>query len=373
MSREQFLRSKGVDTTSVTAPTVRRQDVDVQGRRIGTTGGMSNGREFTPASSPSVIAANRLEAANTAAATFGGAVPSFQSDYDPFSLGWREDEKLYHGTNTHNAAVTNGWTGTSAFTHPDTGLRQEYYQGVAAGGSPTLPYPTVPNNNGPGGGGGYYGGGQSLAQRQAAWDKYQKEYLAMIAGFSPTQVGPAPVDDLTPLVNTAVDADVAHVAAAYGGVVPMDANAYQTTSRATTPSAAMYGGGLMDGQGFDAASARQNQVRRQGELNADAYLWDEHWDAESARTGQFNSAWNADVETLGANAEALVQAQRASLLAAAGVKHQDQMDVYERERIAALNADTRRKEEAAMALLQQGLASGMDLGGLDLSQFIGGA
>ena len=303
------------------------------------------------------------------AEVFGGAVPSFQSDYNVGTKGWLNDNQIYNGINTDNAFATNGWSGNSAFLN-SAGERLNYYGGQVTNADPwPYPTPTTPGGNT------YYsgGGGQSLAQRQAAWDKYQKEYLAMIAGFSPTQVGPAPVDDLTPLVNTAVDADVAHVAAAYGGVVPMDANAYQTTSRATTPSAAMYGGGLMDGQGFDAASARQNQVRRQGELNADAYLWDEHWDAESARTGQFNSAWNADVDTLGANAEALVQAQRASLLAAAGVKHQDQMDVYERERIAALNADTRRKEEAAMALLQQGLASGMDLSGLDLSQFIGGA
>ena len=235
------------------------------------------------------------------------------------------------------------------------------------------PYPTTTNPGGGGGGGSYYGGGQSEAERQAAWEKYQKDYLAMVAGFRPTEVGPAPIDDLTPLVNQAVDADVAHVAAAYGDVVPMDANAYQTTSRATTPSAAMYGGGLMDGQGFDAASARQNQIRRQGELNADAHLWDQHWAGEDARTEQFNSARNADVATLGANAEALVEAQRASLLAAAGVKYQDEMDGYEREQAAARNADARRKEEAAMALLQQALASGLDISGLDLSAFVGGA
>ena len=194
----------------------------------------------------------------------------------------------------------------------------------------------------------------------------------MVAGFRPTEVGPAPVDDLTPLVNQAVDADLAHVAATYGDVVPMDANAYQRTPRATTPSAAMYGGGLMDGQGFDAASARQNQIRRQGELNADAYLWDQHWAGEAARTEQFNSARNADVETLGANAEALVEAQRASLLAAAGVKYQDEMDVYGQQQAAARNADARRKEEAAMALLQQAMASGLDISGLDLSGFMGG-
>ena len=304
------------------------------------------------------------------AEVFGGTAPApFQSNYKSGTKGWLNDNQIYNGINTDNAFATNGWTGNSAFLN-SKGERLNYYGGQVTNADP---YPTLPNNNGPGGGGGYYGGGgQSLAQRQAAWDKYQKEYLAMIAGFSPTQVGPAPIDDLTPLVNTAVDADLAHVAAAYGGVVPMDANAYQTTSRATTPSAAMYGGGLMDGQGFDAASARQNQVRRQGELNADAYLWDQHWDAESARTEQFNSARNADVETLGVNAEALVEMQRASLLAAAGVKHQDQMDAYEQNRIRALNADTRRKEEAAMALLQQAVASGMDISGLDLSGFVGG-
>lgn len=303
----------------------------------------------------------------------------YDADMDRLTNGYRPnygpnptyDQIMAAGVERNDAAADNFWAGRSGMDVYGTPYNND------PAFNPELrdmPYPTLPNNNGPGGGGGYYGGGgQSLAQRQAAWDKYQKEYLAMIAGFSPTQVGPAPIDDLTPLVNTAVDADLAHVAAAYGGVVPMDANAYQTTSRATTPSAAMYGGGLMDGQGFDAASARQNQVRRQGELNADAYLWDQHWDAESARTEQFNSARNADVETLGANAEALVQAQRASLLAAAGVKHQDQMDVYEQKRIAAENADTRRKEEAAMALLQQAVASGMDISGLDLSSFVGGA
>lgn len=195
----------------------------------------------------------------------------------------------------------------------------------------------------------------------------------MVAGFRPTEVGPAPVDDLTPLVNQAVDADLAHNAATYGDVVPMDANAYQTTPRATTPSAAMYGGGLMDGQGFDSASAEQNQIRRQGELNADAYLWDQHWAGEDARTEQFNSARNADVMTLTANAKRRIESQRASLLAAAGVKYQDEMDVYGQQQAAARNADARRKEEAAMALLQQAMSSGLDISGLDLSGFMGGA
>lgn len=326
-----------------------------------TSGGMSNGKTWQPASNPSVIAANRR-----AAAERWGTPEPFESDYRVGTQGWTNDNQIYNGINTHNAFVTNGWSGNSAFTN-SAGDRLNYYGGQVTNADPS-PYPTPTNP----GGNTYYGGGQSLAQRQAAWEKYQKDYLAMVAGFSPTEVGPAPVDDLTPLVNQAVDADLAHVAAAYGDVVPMDANAYQTTPRATTPSAAMYGGGLMDGQGFDSASAEQNQIRRQGELNADAYLWDQNWAGEAARTEQYNSARNADVETLGANAEALVQAQRASLLAAAGVKYQDQMDDYGQRQAAARNADARRKEEAAMALLQQAMASGLDISGLDLSGFMGG-
>lgn len=341
------------------AATIARQDV-------GRSRGMDNGVTWSPASNATTIAANRLAAAEQTARVFGGTPEPFQSDYRVGTDGWLNDNQIYNGVNTHNAFTTNGWSGNSAFLNSQ-GDRLNYYGGQVTNADP---YPT-PTNPGGGGGGGSYG--QSLAQRQAAWEKYQKDYLAMVAGFRPTEVGPAPVDDLTPLVNQAVDADLAHNAATYGDVVPMDANAYQTTPRATTPSAAMYGGGLMDGQGFDSASAEQNQIRRQGELNADAYLWDQHWAGEDARTEQFNSARNADVMTLTANAKRRIESQRASLLAAAGVKYQDEMDVYGQQQAAARNADARRKEEAAMALLQQAMSSGLDISGLDLSGFMGGA
>lgn len=336
------------------AATIARQDV-------GRSGGMDNGVTWSPAADAATIARLRLEADKDTASLTGGYQPNYGAN-PTF------DQIMAAGAERNHEARKNFWAGRSG-----TDVYDNPYDNDPAfnPGLNLPPYPT-PTNPGGGGGGGSYYGGQSLAQRQAAWEKYQKDYLAMVAGFRPTEVGPAPVDDLTPLVNQAVDADLAHVAATYGDVVPMDANAYQTTPRATTPSAAMYGGGLMDGQGFDAASARQNQIRRQGELNADAYLWDQHWAGEAARTEQFNSARNADVETLGANAEALVEAQRASLLAAAGVKYQDEMDVYGQQQAAARNADARRKEEAAMALLQQAMSSGLDISGLDLSGFMGG-
>lgn len=330
--------------------------------------GMDNGVDWRPASDPTTIAANRRAAAEHTARVFGGTAPApFQSDYDAGTAGWLNDNQIYNGVNSHNAFTTNGWSGNSAFLNSQ-GDRLNYYGGQVTNANP-YPTTTDPNNTTTYRGG---GGGQSLAQRQAAWEKYQKDYLAMIAGFRPTEVGPAPIDDLTPLVNQAVDADLAHNAATYGDVVPMDANAYQTTPRASTPSAAMYGGGLMDGQGFDSASAEQNQIRRQGELNADAYLWDQHWAGEDARTEQFNSARNADVMTMTANAKRRVESQRAALLAAAGVKYQDQMDVHAQQQAAARNADARRKEEAAMALLQQAMSSGLDISGLDLSGFMGG-
>ena len=337
-----------------------RQKSSIARQDVRTSGGMDNGRTPTTRTANPVL---RQRAEAHAASLTGG----YQPDYGPNPTF---DQIMAAGAERNVAASGNFWEGRSGMDVYGT----PYNNDPAFNPELNLPpYPTTTNPNNTttyrGGGGGY---GQSLAQRQAAWDKYQKDYLAMIAGFRPTEVGPAPVDNLKPLVNQAVDADVAHVGAAYGGVVPMDANAYQTTSRATTPSAAMYGGGLMDGQGFDAASARQNQIRRQGELDSDAYLWDQHWAGEAARTEQFNSARNADVETLGANAEALVEAQRAALLAAAGVKYQDQMNVYGQQQVAARNADARRKEEAGMALLQQALASGLDISGLDISGFVGG-
>jgi len=343
------------------AATVARQDV-------GKSGGMSNGVDWSPAADAATIAANRRKAAQHTARVVGGTPEPFQSDYRVGTDGWLNDNQIYNGVNTHNAFATNGWSGNSAFLNSQ-GERLNYYGGQVTNATP---YPT-PTNPGGGGGGSYYGGGYSTAQQEAIWENYYKQYLAMISGYDAPDVGERPVDDLTgllvardvgarpediytplikrrdvgdrpedgwsPVIRETGEESLERSRSTWGGVAPRTTNAFASAGggRTVAPTVGAYGGGLMAGQGMDAASVRQNQVRHQSDLDAGAANWDDLGRSNAAIVDQANANYDADVKTMGANSLSNINAEMAVALRQAGLLHDKEVDGWEQAGVAADN------------------------------------
>ena len=217
------------------------------------------------------------------------------------------------------------------------------------------------------------GGGYSEAEENAIWENYYKRYLEMIAGYDAPDVGERPVDDLTDLIvardvgarpedvytplikrrdvgdrpedqwssviRETGDESLARSRSNWGSVAPMTANAFASAGggRTAAPTVGAYGGGLMAGQGMDAASVRENRVRHQSDLDAGASNWGDLFRSNAAIVDQANANRNADVGTLGANSLDNINAEMAVALRRAGLLHDENVDTWERAGVAADN------------------------------------
>lgn len=288
---------------------------------------------------------------------------------------WRYRDQMRNINYTADTMARIGGKGMSSYVDKD-GNRipfQDLYLGMDTDPALNLdPLYDTPGGGGGGGGGYGYGGGVS-PEMQANVDAYAAAQLAAIAGIQAEDVGDAPQDLLSQQIRDAIASDALRSEETYGGVEDLTANAYRDMNVPSTPVASEYGAALLAAQNADPSFAALNQAERQGELNADAYLWDQYKAAEAARTDQFNAARNADVMTMAANSKRRIEAQEAALLAQAGAKYQNELRQYDQSAVAAENRAVRERRELGMKLMQDLMSSGADITNINLDSIFGGA
>ena len=277
----------------------------------------------------------------------------------------------YEGQTPQNGVVGHLWdAGKNTGSYGDIGWRGNGNAGIL---NRDISYPTPDTTPTYPGGNTYYSGGYSEAEENAILENYYKRYLALVAGYDAPDVGERPVDDLTDLIvardvgarpedvytplikrrdvgdrpedqwssviRETGDESLARSRSNWGSVAPMTANAFASAGggRTAAPTVGAYGGGLMAGQGMDAASVRQNQVRHQSDLDAGASNWDDLRRSNAAMVDQANANRNADVGTLGANSLDNINAEMTVALRRAGLLHDENVDTWERAGVAADN------------------------------------
>lgn len=243
------------------------------------------------------------------------------------------------------------------------------FGGFGDSAKPTDPAPPGGRPTGPGGGGGGYGGGMDPAK----WKQYQDAIMAMIGQVRPANVGAAPQDLLSGLVNSGVDSSKADSAAAYGGVSDLSANAYNDMQTMAAPQFDPQIAALLEAQGMGTDYAQASQMQGQGGLNDVAGLFEQYKNQMSAATDQYNTSRNADVDELAAHSGSQMEAQRTALLAQAAQQHQARTAQYEQAQLQANYAAEQQKRELLLNLLGSGLGSGADMSGIDIAKLLGGA
>lgn len=253
-----------------------------------------------------------------------------------------------------------------------TGDYETFGPNPPGGGGPRpqpTPTPTNPGGNPTrGGGGGGYSG-----MDPAKWKQYQDAILAMVGQVQPANVGAAPEDLLSGLINTGVDSSKADSAAAYGGVADLTANAYNNMQMMDAPQFDPQIAALLEAQGMGTDYAQAAQMMAQGGLNDVAGLFGQQRNQMAATTDQYNLSRNADVDELAAHSGSQMEAQRVALLAQAAQQHQARTAQHETAALQAAYAAEQQKRELLLNLLGSGLGSGADMSGIDIAKLLGGA
>ena len=214
------------------------------------------------------------------------------------------------------------------------------------------PYPTPPG--GGGGGGGYRGGGGGGGgvDPAAHFGSYYKKVMEALAGMGKYE------DTLTPMVNTAVDADLGRVATEFGKVGKADTNPYAdfapTATQIDPGTAAM-----MEAQGMGGEASMAQQRMAQQDLQGMVDLWTNYGKAQSADMQASNARFNSGVESDRAGVAADLQAARSALLARAAETAKAEQEKRENE-----------KRQAILQLLAAGFQSGADMSEYDLGGLV---
>lgn len=374
-----------LDVGSITNPDsyVAPPRVDPQGRRVPTSTMVKGGGAWQTPEQRSRTAALKQKALQR-----WGTMPRLDVTSDQQVVNqdgsitnltgeaaWRYRDQQRNLNYSADTAARGGWNGMSSYVDANGNPIPFQNMYIDMDTDPALnldPLYDIPNTPGGGGGGYGYGGGVS-PELQANVDAYAAAQLAAIAGIQPDGVGEAPQDFLSQQIRDAIASDSLNSEETYGGVEDLTANAYRDMNVPSTPVAAEYGAALLAAQNADPSFAALNQAERQGELNADAYLWDQYNAAEAARTDQYNAARNADVMTMAANSKRQIESQEAALLAQAGAKYQNELRQYEQSAVAAQNRAIRERRELGMKLMQDLMSSGADISDIDLDSIFGGA
>ena len=185
--------------------------------------------------------------------------------------------------------------------------------------------------------------------------------------------GPAPVDLLTPHVNTTVDAAGVASAAAYDGVERLSADPYANMQmRAARPSAAATAA-LVGSQGGQAGEYAGSQMaQREQEMADRASLWSDYKARASADAQKQNAAFNSGVEKSAAQSGADLETLRSQLLFAASQQHNNATTAYQQRQADMKNKYAQEQSQLLMQLLAQGLQAGVDMSGTDIAKIMGG-
>ncbi len=207
----------------------------------------------------------------------------------------------------------------------------------------------------------------------AKWKQYQDGILALIGQVAPADVGAAPQDLLSGLVNQGVDSSKADSAAAYGGVDDLSANAYNDMELMAAPQFDPQIAALLEAQGMGTDYAQASQMQGQGGLNDVAGLFGQYRDTMAATTDQYNTSRNGDVDELAAHSGSQMEAMRTALLAQAAQQHQAATTQHSQAQLQAAHLAAQQKRELALNLLNTGLGNGVDMSGIDIAKILGGA
>lgn len=236
------------------------------------------------------------------------------------------------------------------------------------GGYPTTTYPTNPTNpTNPGGNTNDYGSGMDPKK----WAQYRDRILEMVGGINPADVGAAPTDLLSGLINSGVDSSKADSAAQYGGVADLTSNAYRDMQVMDAPQFDPQIAALLAAQGMGTDYATAAQMQGQSGLDDVNGLYQNQKNVLSGIQSQYNDARNSDVDELAANSAAGMESQRTSLLAQAQQRFQSENQQYEGAQLQAKYAAEQQKRDLLMSLLSSGLGNGMDLSGIDIAKLMG--
>lgn len=254
-----------------------------------------------------------------------------------------------------NSNANNIYKHTTA-RHLDT--LGDFNDGYLAGGansSNPLNQPKPPG--GPGGGNNGYG--------------YFSEMMKLINQKKRANVGAAPEDTLSPLVREAAARDAARSDEAWAGVAPLESNAYRDMAPVSVEARDPRIAGLLRSQGMDDGFAEAKRLESEQEMRDLASLWSGYGNAMTANTDRSNAARNADVMTMSANDKRQIESQEMALLAAAGQQFQSRQEAHANANVAADNQFNSELFELAARLLEQGLASGVDMSGFDIASLLG--
>jgi hypothetical protein len=310
----------------------------------------ADGTPYVPPSNTAVDQARRAAALKAAQARKPGVWEDFRNKYE---TGLDQA--------TASADLWSDATGTRTFAD---GRSIPYNEGV-----PQLDFPGLPTPPSPGGSGS--GSGYGVNQKKQ-WDDYRAAQMAILAGMTPYDVGPAPVDTMTGRINTAVDADVKAVRGAWSGVDDLNTNAYRDMPAVRAQISDPNIGALLRAQGMDGDFAAATQAQQQQDMDGLAALWSHFGSAETARTDQANAGRNALVDEMTALDIADSEQQRASMLASAGMNQERLMREYDDKVRGSAAQNTDAKRALIQELLRAGLAGGMDISGIDIDSLLGG-
>ena len=212
--------------------------------------------------------------------------------------------------------------------------------------------------------------GPSAADRR--WAQYQQAIMAMANSIQPANVGAAPQDLLSPLVNAGVDSSKAASAASYGGVGDLTSNAYEDMQIMDAPQFDPQIAKFLDAQGMGTDYASAAQMQGQQGLDGANSLFTNQKNVLSANQNQYNDARNADVDELAANSAARMESERTALLGEALMRFQGENKEYDTNTLQAEYLAEQQKRELLMSLLDTGFQNGQDMSGIDIFKLLGG-
>lgn len=314
------------------------------------TGGMSNGGFSGRRTDSQIANTKRLQAQGA----------------ERWGDGSDEQNRAYVDSVWHNKAYSGG-SGSRMEVDEDgkwTGAYERFGPNAPGGGDPRPTLPTTPSGNR---NGGYVGG-----MDPAKWAQYRDGILAMVGQVNPADVGAAPTDLLSGLINSGVDSSKADSAAQYGGVADLTSNAYRDMQIMDAPRFDPQIAALLESQGMGTDYATAAQMQGQSGLDDVNGLFQNQKNVLSGIQSQYNDARNSDVDELAANSAAGMESQRTALLAHAQQRFAGENKQYEQAQLQAKYTAEQQKREMVMQLMSTGLGNGMDLSGVDIAKLLGG-
>jgi len=376
MTREEFLRSKGQNPTTIT-----RSDTAAPssaGTRAGET------RNPNPSSS--------VHRGTSTGRGIGAARGSVSDDYLK-SIGLSADR--YSGGTGPEGFVGDQQKIFDHIKQDKSGGRNYNYLDLTAlaevgmlPGGPNDPRPPGPVPDRPGPGGSYRGGGGYGGPKN--FKSFADQQMALINGRRRNKVapmqdfGPAPEDLMSDKIRELGAAGRSNVDEVFGAIPEMSENSFRDYNPVQVQARDAQIAALLRAQGMGDGFAEAKQLQAEDDMALLNSFWSNYGGAMEANTDQSNARMNADRMTMAVNEKRQIESEEMIQLAAAAKAQQDKEEAYRQRQLAAeaayaqqqTAADNARDNEVfqlAQQLLQYGLQADQDLSGYDVAGLLNGS